>query len=243
MASRYYNPEHRSCAASCASCPYLSLCVSEGVLDSDPDELDVLVEHVGPIHAGQHIVRQGDAFDSIALVRVGTLKSVCVDRDGREQTQSFHMPGDVLGLAAISEGVHPCSVIALDTVMLCRFSFPRVSEAALRMPSLQNKLFRLMSRDIGRTTGLTGNRTADERLAAFLLGMADRFERLGYSRDHWQLTMSRMDIASYLRLAPETVSRLFRRFQEEGLLAVEGRDVELVERHRLEAMASSAMAA
>src|SRR5688572_15596187 len=85
MGSKYFNPSLGAVAASCATCPYLQVCVSEGVLDSDPAELDLLVEHVGPIHAGTHVFRQGDAFESIAAVRLGSLKSVSVDRDGREQ--------------------------------------------------------------------------------------------------------------------------------------------------------------
>lgn len=149
------------------------------------------------------------------------------------------MPGDFIGLSAIDEQRYPCNAIALDTVTLCRLPFHEVADLATRMPALQAKLFRLMSRDIARATQLACNSMADERLAAFLIDMADRMAARGYAANRWQLTMSRMDIASYLRLAPETLSRLLRRFQAEGLVTVEGRDVEVRGRDRLQAMAAA----
>jgi len=206
--------------------------------DADLAELADVIEHAPPAHAGTHLFRQGDEFQYIAVVRLGTVKTYSVDREGREHTLGFHMPGDMIGLDAIDQERHPCSAIALDTVMLCRLPFRAIAELAARRPTLQHKLFRLMSRDIVRAAQLSGNHAAEERLAAFLLGLADRLGARGFSSTRCQLAMSRMEIASYLRLAPETLSRLLRRFQAEGLVTVEGRDVELRERARLQAMAS-----
>jgi CRP/FNR family transcriptional regulator len=202
-------------------------------------ELEGLIEHTAPVHAGSFLFRQGDPFQYIAVIRLGTVKTYSIDREGREQTLGFHMPGDIIGLNAIDAERHPCNAVALDTVTLCRLPFRVAAELCARMPMLQAKLFRLLSRDIARATQLSCNNTADERLAAFLIGMADRMASRGYSSSRWQLTMSRMDIASYLRLAPETLSRMLRRFQEEGLVALEGREVEVRGRERLQAMAAA----
>lgn len=225
-------------AETCRTCPFGLDCLPGAMQGEDLAEFAEAVEHAAPAHAGTHLFRQGEEFQYIAVVRLGTVKTYSIDRDGRENTLGFHMAGDMIGLDAIDEDRHPCGAVALDTVMLCRLPFRVVAALAARTPMLQHKLFRLLSRDIVRAAQLSGNHAAEERLAAFLVGIADRLGARGYSSTRCQLAMSRMEIASYLRLAPETLSRLLRRFQADGLVAVEGRDVELRERHRLQAMAS-----
>ncbi|WP_447594519.1 cyclic nucleotide-binding domain-containing protein [Stenotrophomonas rhizophila] len=222
----------------CGACPLGPDCFPGSLASAHLYELEGLIEHTAPAHAGSVVFRQGDPFEHIAVIRLGTVKTYAIDREGREQTLGFHMPGDFIGLGAIDDGRHPCTAVALDTVTLCRLPFRATADLAARMPMLQAKLFRLMSRDIARATQLSCNNTADERLAAFLIGMADRMAARGYSSSRWQLTMSRMDIANYLRLAPETLSRLLRRFQAEGLVSVEGREVEVRGRERLQALAA-----
>lgn len=110
---------------------------------------------------------------------------------------------------------------------------------AARLPGLQQHLFRLMSRDIGRASLLAGDYSADQRMAAFLIGLSRRLAARGFSPDRFQLTMARTDIANYLRLAPETVSRVLKRFQHDGLIHVDRRELELLGRKRLEDMAAS----
>ena len=225
----------------CSTCAFSQACLSEGMDKSALMDLHVLVEHVGPLHAGEHVFREGDPFEAIAAVRAGTVKTYVIDRDGHEQVLGFHLPGEVIGLNAIDGDRYPCNAVALDTVMLCRFSFPKISVLAARLPGLQQHLFRLMSRDIGRASLLAGDYSADQRMAAFLIGLSQRLAARGFSPDRFQLTMARTDIANYLRLAPETVSRVLKRFQEEGLLQVDRRELELLDRKQLEALASSVL--
>ena len=222
----------------CSTCAFSQACMDEGMDKASLGELHVLVEHIGPFRAGEHIFREGDPFEAIAAVRAGTVKTYVVDRDGHEHVHGFHLPGEVIGLNAIDGDRYPCNAIALDTVMLCRFSFPKISVLATRLPGLQRELFRLLSRDIGRAALLAGDWTADQRVAAFLVGMSRRLAARGFSASRFQLTMARTDIANYLRLAPETVSRVLRRMQDEGVLAVERRDVSLLDRARIDALAA-----
>jgi len=221
----------------CSTCAFSHACLSEGLDKSALMDLHVLVEHVGPLHAGEHIFREGDPFEAIAAVRVGTVKTYVIDRDGREHVLGFHLPGEVIGLNAIDGNHFPCNAIALDTVMLCRFSFPKIAVLAARLPGLQRQLFRLLSRDIGRAALLAGDWSADQRMAAFLIGLSRRLAARGFSPHRFQLTMARTDIANFLRLAPETVSRVLRRFQEDGLLHVDRRELVIVRREPLEALA------
>ena len=90
---------------------------------------------------------------------------------------------------------------------------------------------------MGRAALLAGDWTADQRMAAFLVGLSRRLAARGFSPHRFQLTMARTDIGNYLRLAPETVSRVLRRFQQDGLLAIDRRDVDLLDPPRLEALA------
>ncbi|MFP7721334.1 helix-turn-helix domain-containing protein [Lysobacter sp. A3-1-A15] len=227
----------------CSTCAFSQACMAEGMDKRSLMDLHVLVEHVGPFHAGDHIFRVGDPFEAIAAVRAGTVKTYVIDRDGREHVLGFYLPGEVIGLDAIDGETYPCNAVALDTAMLCRFSFPKIAVLASRLPGLQKHLFRLLSRDIGRAALLAGDWTADQRMAAFLVGMARRLAARGFSPNRFQLTMARTDIANYLRLAPETVSRVLRRFQKDGLLVVDRRELELLDRPKLEELAEPVLRA
>ena len=223
----------------CSTCAFSAACLGQGFDKSRLRELHMLVEHVGPYAEGQHIFREGDPFEAIAAVRAGTVKTYSVDREGREHVLGFHLPGEVIGLDAIAGDRYPCNAIALDTVTLCRFSFPRISVLATRLPGLQQVLFKLLSRDIGNASLLAGDWSADERMATFLVGLSRRLAARGFSPHRFQLTMGRADIANYLRLAPETVSRVLKRFQDEGLVRVDRREVELLQLPALEATAGA----
>ncbi|MDH5822239.1 helix-turn-helix domain-containing protein [Luteimonas sp. RD2P54] len=221
----------------CSTCAFSQACMAEGMDKADLLDLHMLVEHVGPLRAGDHVFREGDAFEAIAAVRSGTVKTYTVDREGHEHVLGFYFPGEVIGLDGIHGDRYPCNAVALDTVMLCRFSFPKISVLATQLPGLQKHLFRLLSRDIGRAALLAGDWTADQRMAAFLIGLSRRLAARGFSPNRFQLTMARTDIANYLRLAPETVSRVLRRFQQDGLLRVDRREVDLLDRTQLDALA------
>lgn len=221
----------------CSTCAFSRSCLDEGLDKSQLRDLHVLVEHTGPYAAGEHVFREGDAFAAIAAVRAGTVKTYVIDSHGREQVQGFFLPGEVIGLNAIHGARYPANAVALDTVTLCHFSFPNLALLAQRLPGLQKHLFRLLSQDIGKAALLAGDYTADERMAAFLVGLSRRYAERGFSGRCFNLTMARTDIANYLRLAPETVSRVLRRFQDDGLLRIDRREVELVDADALQRLA------
>ena len=223
----------------CSTCAFSASCLAQGFDKSKLEELHMLVAHVGPYEEGAHLFREGDPFEAIAAVRVGTVKTYVTDSEGREQVLGFFLPGEVIGLNAISHARYPCNAVALDSVMLCRFSFPNIAALATRVPGLQQHLFRLLSEDIGKAALLAGNFTADERMAAFIVSMSRRHAARGFSATRFRLSMTRTDIANYLRLASESVSRGFRRLQDTGLVSVDRREIELMDLPGLEAMASS----
>ena len=221
----------------CSTCAFSSACLSQGCDKAALQDLHVLVEHIGPFAEGTLLFREGDPFNSIAAVRAGMVKTYVTDTHGREKVLGFYLPGEVIGLNAIHGERYPCNAVALNTVMLCNFSFPKMAMLATRMPGLQTQLFRLLSADIGKAHLLAGDFSADERMAAFLVSLSRRYAQRGYSAQRFQLAMARTDIANYLGLAPETVSRVLRRLQEEGVLQVDRREFEILDPVRLQALA------
>lgn len=226
-------------ATFCTSCAFSGACLAAGYGKSELRELHCLVEHVGPIAAGELVFRTRDPFRAIYAVRTGTVKTVAVNRDGHEQVLGFYLPGEMIGLNAIYPEHYPCDALTLEPTQLCSFSFPAMSALAGRLPKVQQHLFRLLSKELGAASLLAGDHSAEERVAAFVQDLGDRYAARGASGTRLCLSMSRADIANYLRLAAETVSRVLTRFREQGVLRIEGRFLEIVDMARLRALASN----
>lgn len=225
----------------CSNCSLRDLCVPMGLDRQDLAQLDAVVQKSGAIQTGDHLFSVGDEFQALYAVRSGCFKTYTIDRAGREQVLGFHLPGELLGLDAIASARHQCNAIALDTASSCLMPFQDITQLAAEVPGLQRQMFRLLSENIAQSHALAGDYSADERLAAFLLGLSERFTRRGYSPTEFNLTMPRRDIANYLRLATETVSRVFNRFQKNELIEVERRQIRLVDLDGLRDLASSAL--
>lgn len=223
----------------CSVCAFSSACLAAGYGKPELAELHCLVEHVGPVAEGEHVFRAGAPFRAIYAVRGGTVKTTTIHHDGHEQVLGFYLPGEVIGLNAIYPEHYPCDAVALETSYFCRFSFPAMSALAARLPTVQQHLFRLLSRELGMASMLAGDHAADERVAAFLLDLGQRYAARGYSGTQFRLSMTRGDMANYLRLATETVSRVLTRFSQQGLLRIQGRQVEVLDMLRLKGVAGS----
>jgi CRP/FNR family transcriptional regulator len=175
------------------------------------------------VKRAESLCRAGGSFDALYAVRSGFFKSSVVLEDGRDQVTGFHMAGEILGLDGIGTGSHAADVIALEDSEVCIIPYSR-----LEQPSLQRQLHKLMSRELVRDQGvmtLLGTMRAEERLAAFLLNLSQRFVARGFSPREFHLRMTRDEIGSYLGLSLETVSRLFSRFQDEDLITVQQKHI------------------
>lgn len=222
--------------ASCSNCCLKGVCLPGGVSGNDVCNLDELTSTKRRLVRGTALYHIGDPFDSLYAVRSGAFKTVGVSSNGDQKVTGFYLPGEVLGLDAIGRGEHNYTAVALEDSEVCVIVFSRLQEFALRIPELQQQLFRLLSNDITRDHGLMlllGGMSAEQRLAAFLLSLSRRYRRLGYSAERFNLRMTREDIGSYLGLTLETVSRLLSRFQREGLVGMQQREVELKDADRL----------
>ncbi|APV52065.1 transcriptional regulator [Betaproteobacteria bacterium GR16-43] len=211
----------------CAGCKMREVCLPGGLDGTDPALLDDLDYTRRKVKRGDALFRAGAEFDSIYAVRSGFLKSSVVLEDGRDQVTGFHMAGEIVGLDGIGGGNHTADVTALEDSEVCIIPYAR-----LEQPHLQRQLQKVMSRELVRDQGvmmLLGTMRAEERVAAFLLNLSQRFLARGFSSSEFHLRMTREEIGSYLGLSLETVSRIFSRFQDEGLVTVNLKHIRILD--------------
>jgi len=237
----YYRHPNREQVA-CSQCRLGNLCLPRGLSSEDVQRFEQIVHRSHPLQSGEHLFRQGDTFHSIVSVRTGCFKSYVFDCKGQEQVLGFHLPGGIIGLDAIHSRLHPANVVALETSAVCHLSFESLTSMARHMPDLQSELFRRMSRRIGEMQIITGDLSADERIAIFLIWLSERFSCRGHSNHEFMLAMTRSDVASYLRMATETVSRVLARFQAAGLLKVDRKRVTIFELEKLRELSRNGVA-
>jgi len=224
----------------CQQCSLSELCLPRGLDQSELEQLETIVRRTRPVQRGQHLFRIGDPLRSLYAVRSGSIKAYFTIQDGEEQVLGFFLPGELLGLDAIERDSHACSAVALETTSLCEFPFENLERLCRSVGGLQRQMGRLASREISRDHAmllLLGKKNAESRLSAFLLNLSQRFANRGFSPNAFNLRMSRRDIGNYLGLALETVSRGFAHFQEEGILQVDRRLVQIMDMQRLRELA------
>ena len=215
----------------CLNCSLRELCLPVGLTADEMQKLDALIVNRAKLRKNQALYRVGEPFHALYAIRVGSLKTTMLVEDGREQVAGYHMPGDIIGLDGVGTARHGTEAIALENTEVCVVPFVNVENLARSVPALQQNLHKVMSKEIAQEQSvmlLLGSMRAEERLAAFLLNLSDRYRSRGYSATEYVLRMTRAEIGSYLGLTLETVSRLFSHFQKEALIRVHGRTVELL---------------
>ncbi len=216
--------------AACSTCNLHDLCLPYGMSDADVAELERIVSRTRPFSRGRTLFRADEPFRAIYVPRSGAVKTYILGADGSEQIIGFHLPGEVIGLDGMVEHRHQLTAQALQLAGVCEVPFDLLEHAAARVPALQHQLMRLMSREIaGKEQQLLtlGDHSPERRLALLLLDLSQRYAQRGFSATEFNLPMSRQDIAAYLRLAAETVSRAFGKLQRDGLVDVDGRLVRI----------------
>ncbi|MCE1239746.1 MAG: fumarate/nitrate reduction transcriptional regulator Fnr [Azonexaceae bacterium] len=215
----------------CSNCNLRELCLPFGLSLEELERLDDLISTRRRIKRGDHLYRAGEPFDAIYAIRSGFFKTDVLLEDGRDQVTGFQMAGELLGLDGISTEHHTCNAIALEDSEICAIPFSRLESLSREIHNLQHHFHKVMSREIVRDHGvmmLLGTMRAEERLAAFLLNLSQRFTARGFSHAEFYLRMTREEIGSYLGLKLETVSRAFSKFQEEGYIAVQQKHIRIL---------------
>ena len=199
-------------------------------------DLDQLRAHVQVLRRrlepGQYLYRAGQPFQALYLIQVGSVKTCELSEDGREQVTGFRLAGELLGVESIGLSTYSGDVVALESTEVWELPYPPVLMACLRIPELHRRLTSAMAEEIRRDRSwmlALGTLTAEQRVAAFLLDMAARYAAMGFSGKHFILRMSRADMASYLALKHETVSRALSHLAETNCISVQRREMRIVD--------------
>jgi CRP/FNR family transcriptional regulator len=221
----------------CQDCSLYRLCLPLGLHNDDLVQLDQIINRSQTFKRGQSLFTADAKFDALYVVRSGSFKTTTSTSNGREQVTGFYFPGEFIGLDAIHEQFYQSNAKSMESSTVCALPYENLQEIGKDMPQLQIQLLSRLSKELSGDKSLMlllGKKTAEEKLATFLLSLSKRFKERGFSATDFQLSMSRGDIGNHLGLAVETVSRLFSRFQDEGLVEIHGKSISLSNKQALE---------
>jgi CRP/FNR family transcriptional regulator len=228
---------HQTVKIACSNCNMRELCMPIGLNEGDLDRIDEIIGVRKKIKRGESLYHNGDRFNNLYAIRTGFFKTCITSEDGRDQVTGFQMAGEVIGLDGIVNDHHTCDAVALEDAEICAMPFAQIEELSREVNALQHHVHKILSREIVREHGvmlLLGSMRAEERLAAFLLNLAQRLHARGFSQSELVLRMTREEIGSFLGLKLETISRTFSRFAEDGIVEVKQRHVHILNTQALQ---------
>jgi len=218
----------------CSKCALGKICLPCGLDLGDMVRLEEIIKSSRPYHIDDLVYEAGAQLRNVYAVKSGMFKSYINDSDGNEHIVAFHLPGEIFGLDAIHAKKYISTAKAVGTSSVCAINFESLSSLSLKLPSLQHNLINLMSKEFSSAQALLAEQSADRKLAGFLLGLSARFRERGYSEKTFNLSMPRIDIANNLNMAPETVSRMFKRLKSEGIIELNLNEVTILDMTQLQ---------
>ncbi len=228
---------------SCSDCSLSRLCLPASIGGDDLRQLDRVVQVKRLVEREQRLFVAGQPFRALYVVRSGAFKTYAIDKHGETQVLGFHLPSEIMGLDAIAGESHQCTAEALEKSSACEVPLERLEQVARELPGLQHELMRVISREVHydqRHLVMIGRRVALHRLAIFLHSLSARLRRAHRDPHLFVLPMSRKDLSNYLGLVIETVSRLFTRLAELGVIEVDRKTIRILDPAKLDQLAGEA---
>lgn len=229
--------ETRSYSNKCRYCRIAGLCLPAKIDKKSLKKINNLNFNSRVLKPGDYLCRQGELSKHLYALRSGLLKSVTTKSDGQEYIMGFHSPPELFGWESIDEGQKSVSIIALDHSNICEIPVDKITELTQGIPEIERQIFALVSKRIRRDNFNLLRNSAEQRVASFLLQLCEHNTLLGYPYHMCRLKMTHQDIANYLRIAPETISRTFKTLQKKKLLKVVRKKVFLSDIDALRALA------
>jgi len=186
---------------------------------------------------GEIVFQQGEQATLIYAISAGSLKLIADVKDSK-RVIDFRIPGELVDICSLNEGIYAYSAQALEDTYLCEIGKETLNDIASQIPEVQGRLMKVVSQELTNIQKssmlLHGNVASEEKIAAFILNLAWRYLNSGYSCNDFKLNMTRTDIADFLGLSKETVIRLFKKLQQKKLIQVAGKKINIPNINKLQ---------
>ncbi len=212
-----------SMRTACNHCSIVGRCLGHNLSASDIQQNLVVTGTSRVLHKQERLFEMSQPFQSLYIVKSGAIKTFSTTHTGEQQVLGFHQPGEILGLDAI-QSRYTTSAVALTTTGVCALSKEEIIAVMRKSPAFLEQMMERYRMELfleKRMMTVLARKDADQRVATFLLSQTRDSALQNYRQAELSLPMSRSDIGNYLGLAPETISRVLRRFQEAQLIAVQ----------------------
>ena len=224
----------------CAKCSSRLRCLPYGLDERSVAQIDRIIGKRHWVERNELLLRVGEPFSCLYIIHVGQFKTFRDSAHGKQHVMGFHMAGEILGMNAISTGIHDSNAMAFEDSEVCEVPFAQLQMLCASIPALQQHFHRLLSEEINRDQRVMRflGSSAEQRFATFLLDLSSRFAARGYSRHDFTVLMSREDIGNYIGLTMESVSRLMSKFRRQGWISTDGKDLHILDHGAIEALAN-----
>lgn len=217
--------------SSCTNCVMGQFCLPHALTNEELDRVSDLVKNRTKLKKNDRLYQHGEKMSAIYNIRFGSLKSECFTREGQRQVVGFHLPGDMVGLDSLDKNIHQTTAIAMEDSEACVIRFDEFENLSYQIPSIAKHLQRNLSREIVKANYHVlslGNDKAQEKLALFILDLSDRKHFRGSNELEFELKMGRDEIASFLGMQIETVSRTLTKLIKAKLIEVSYRHLKII---------------
>ncbi|MCF6205012.1 MAG: helix-turn-helix domain-containing protein [Methylococcaceae bacterium] len=225
---------------SCENCNLDEICLPRGLSEQEVKDLSDVIKSNSVLQQGEYIYRQGDRFKGIVAVKSGTAKLVSNDNQGNEHILNILLPGELTGFDGLNQNRHRCSAIALEVMSYCELPAEKLDSLCQMVPGIARELFRHSGESINESQNqvITSKQSAEVKLALFLTNLSDRLKKRGFSSLSFDLPLTREEMGNLLGLTLETVSRMLKHLQNEGLITVRRKHIEINDLKTLKAICS-----
>jgi CRP/FNR family transcriptional regulator len=221
---------------SCQNCSLNKFCLPRGLTKDEMKILEDAIDKSKKFKKKSYLYTANSQQAAIYVIKSGSVKTYLSNASGNKQILGFHMPGDLLGFDAFFTGKHSCFAQALDDTLVCELSMENFDKLCHILPSIRTEMMHQVGKEIqhDHLIMLTlGQMQTEERLATFLFNLSKRNQSRKFSKDDFQLSMTRQDLANYLGMAVETLSRTLAHLQKKNLISVQQRSIKILDQAQL----------
>lgn len=199
------------------------------------DQVNLTVKRLRRLKRNEILCLPKKPFQNLYAIQSGALKAYQVEADGKERIRGFYFAGEVFGYEAIYTGNYLFTTVALSETVICENPYDNFLALISSQPTLQKHILYLLSQQLNIGSYLAAT-TAEQQIAGFLLDLSARLYASGTPLE-FSPPMSRQDMGNYLRLTPETISRIFSLLQKNKIIAAVNKTIRMLQPEKLQQIA------